>query len=332
MNLPRIAVTMGDPSGVGPEVALRALARPEVRRSLVPVLFGDPAVFEETSRRLGLGVAFRLSEDGHPFSGRAMALRPCSELPASARRPGRPTAAGGEASYRAILAAVEEVLAGRFDALVTGPVSKRWICEAGHRFSGHTELLAELSGASDVRMMLVGSTLRVVLVTTHVAFRDVPGAIDSGKVERTVALAHGALRTLFGLRRPRLALCGLNPHAGEGGLWGDEEARLLDPAVRRLRRRRVGVEGPLPADAAFALHRKYDAIVCLYHDQGLAPFKLVHFEDGVNLTLGLPFVRTSPDHGTAFDLAGRGTASSRSMEEAVLLAARLSRRRRARRR
>lgn len=310
---PTIAVTMGDPAGIGPEVAVRAAAR--LRRLARFVFVGDRAVFETAARR-------------HRVADK-IAIVEVSSLRAAERRPGKPSPQAAEAAYRAILRAVELTQRGEADAIVTAPVSKQAIQSLGVEFPGHTEVIARLAGA-EVRMMMAGSTLRVVLVTTHIRLLDVPAAVTTEKVVRTVEIAARSLAQHFGLRRPRLALAGLNPHAGEGGAFGDEETRILAPAVAEARRRGARLDGPHPPDTIFFRARagEYDAVISLYHDQGLIPFKLLHFHDGVNVTLGLPFPRTSPDHGTAYDIAGRGVADPSSMASAVRLAAAMAGRRR----
>jgi len=325
-----VAVSMGDPAGIGPEVTLRAIASPSLRRRIAPILVGDLGVLRETADRLRLRLDFHLREE-HPVGARhprgSLPVEVVSALPPRARRPGRPVPEGGDAAFRAVLAAVALVRAGVAGALTTAPISKANLHAAGHRVPGHTELLAQLSRARTVRMMMAARDLRVVLATTHVALGDVPRLLTRRVVLDTIDLTHAELRARFGLTRPRIAVCGLNPHAGEGGLFGKEDERSVRPAVESARRRRIDARGPLPADTVFAhaVGGAYDAVVCMYHDQGLAPFKLIHFTDGVNVTLGLPFVRTSPDHGTAFDIAGRGVADPRSMIAALELAARLGR-------
>ena len=246
-----------------------------------------------------------------------------AELAASDRRPGRPSAAGAEAAYRSILRATELVREGRADAIVTAPVSKHAIQSLGYEFPGHTELIARLAGEAEVRMMMAAKSLRVVLVTTHIRLLDVPSAVTTERVIETARIARAALRRHFGMRRPRIALAGLNPHAGEHGAFGDEEIRVLAPAVERSRAQGITLDGPHPPDTVFFRARagEFDAVISLYHDQGLIPFKLLHFHDGVNVTIGLPFPRTSPDHGTAYDIAGRSRADASSMTAAVRLAA-----------
>jgi 4-hydroxythreonine-4-phosphate dehydrogenase len=307
---PTIAVTMGDPAGIGPEVALRATAR--LRRHARFVFVGDRAVLEVTARRNRVGGEVAVVE--------------VSSLSSAERRPGKPSGGGAEAAYRSILRAVELVQGGEADAIVTAPVSKHAIQALGVDFPGHTELIARLAGGAEVRMMMAGATLRIVLVTTHIRLLDVPRAVTTASVVRTAEIAARSLRRHFGIRRPRLALAGLNPHAGEAGAFGDEEIRTLAPAIRRARTRGIRLDGPHSPDTVFFRARagEFDAVISLYHDQGLIPFKLVHFRDGVNVTIGLPFPRTSPDHGTAYDIAGRGVADPSSMAAAIRLAAQMA--------
>lgn len=331
---PRLAISQGDPAGIGPEVTLRALARPALRRTLDPILVGDPRIWARTAADLGL--PWRFVEPGSRAKERSLVVLPSSEVPGLPACPGAPSsrrqaAACGETAFQAILAAVRLVQDGTAEAVVTAPIAKAHLVAAGHDFPGHTELLAQLAGGVPVRMMLAGPRLRVVLVTIHVALAKVPSLLTPAGVRETIQITDRALRKQFGIARPRLAVAGLNPHAGEGGLFGDEEGRILAPAIRAARRSGIDVVGPLAADGIFAHAAEggYDAVVCMYHDQGLGPFKLLHFADGVNVTLGLPFVRTSPDHGTAFDIAGQGKADPRSMEAALRLAATMASARRA---
>ena len=322
----RIVVSMGDPSGIGPEVTLTALLRRGLRRALTPILVGDPAVYEVAAAQLGMRARFTEWAPPAPLPRDALPVRVVTHLGARDRRPGRPTAGGGRAAHAAIVEAVRLVRSGAADALVTAPICKATLVAAGLPASGHTELLAELCGGVPVRMMMVGDRLRVVLVTTHLALAAVPRALTRPLVHQTLAIAQRSLRGQFGLAHPRLGVAGLNPHAGEQGVFGDEELRVIAPAVRAARRQRIDARGPFAADSLFprALEGQFDAVVCMYHDQGLAPFKLLHFADGVNVTIGLPFVRTSPDHGTAHDIAGRGVADARSMAAALRMAALLS--------
>lgn len=321
-NLPmrRIAITMGEPGGVGPEVALRAV---ELTRGLcVPVLVGDPAVFKEASR--GLGLSFRLREAESPGLEESGIVHVIETTPPEKFEKGRPTPGGGRASVAAVEKAVALAVEGMVDAIVTAPVSKEALRMAGHPWPGHTEMLAELTGTRKFRMMLVGGPLRVVLVTIHKAHREVPGLITMESVLETIRLARKAC-SMLSFNRPKIAVAGLNPHAGEAGLFGDEEAAAIEPAVRQAASEGIKVTGPYPPDTLFirAVRGEFDMVVCMYHDQGLIPLKLVAFEIGVNVTVGLPIIRTSPDHGTAYDIAWQGKADPRSMAEAISLASRL---------
>jgi 4-hydroxythreonine-4-phosphate dehydrogenase len=324
-----LAISMGDPAGIGPEVVLRALTATAVAAAVEPILVGDPGVWHETAHRLGTRLRFH--ENEAPRRG-SLPIVSTSSLSARHRRPGlmrrdSGKAACGAAAYAAIIEAVRLVQRGRAAGLVTAPISKAHVAAAGYDVPGHTELLAHLCGDVPVRMMMVGPKLRVVLATTHLALAAVPDKLSTELVLESISLAARGLRHWFGIAQPRLAVAGLNPHAGEDGLFGDDEARVIAPAVRSARRRGLRVSGPLAADSLFPhlAGGAYDAAICMYHDQGLAPFKLLHFADGVNFTLGLPFVRTSPDHGTAFDLAGKCRADPRSMIAALTVAARCAR-------
>ncbi|MGH7833591.1 MAG: 4-hydroxythreonine-4-phosphate dehydrogenase PdxA [Candidatus Binatia bacterium] len=332
---PVVAVTMGDPAGVGPEVVLKALESTAVRRICRPLVIGDWGVLERTQALLRTGLNTKRppyelvpSAPGEPVSPRkgVVSVYSVSSLSMAQSRPGRPVAACGEAAYCYIREAAQLVMSGVADAMATAPISKRVLHLSGHRYPGHTELLAELTGAREVRMMLVGRRLRVVLVTVHVPYTQVAGALTRERIETTIKLSHVALRRQFGISNPRLAVAALNPHAGEEGIFGDEEIKVILPAIERARKRGIRVYGPFPADTIFhrAVQGSYDAVVCMYHDQGLIPLKLLHFFGGAALTLGLPIVRTSVDHGTAYDIAGKNKADGSSMREAVVLAARLA--------
>ncbi len=321
---PVVAVTMGDPAGIGPEVAVKAARDAAVRRACRVVLVGDPLLLEQ-ARAPRWPVR---NPDEPPPAGAPTAVDAVTRLKPSQVRPGRSTRAGGEACYQYILRAVELIRTGAAHAMATAPISKKALNDAGHLYPGHTELLADVTGTRDVRMMLYGDRLKVVLVTVHLPLTEVAAALTRARVRTTIELTHKALRQWFGVAQPRLAVAALNPHGGEDGMFGQEERRLIRPAVRNCAAGGMTVAGPVPADSLFhrAARGDYDAVVCMYHDQGLGPFKLLHFTDGVNLTLGLPLIRTSADHGTAYDIAGQGIADSRSMKQAILLAAELARR------
>jgi 4-hydroxythreonine-4-phosphate dehydrogenase len=284
---PRIAITVGDPAGIGPEISARAAQDPRVRGVCEPLIYAPPA--DRTFQ--------------------------CGTLSAEA----------GRAAYDVIVRAVDDVRNGRASAIATAPISKEALRLAGLPWNGHTDLLAHLTGAREVAMMFYSEALRVVLATIHVALSEVPRILTRDTMESTIALTARELPR-FGIANARLAVAGLNPHAGEHGLFGREEEIVIAPAIAACRSRGIDVSGPFPADTLFVRARRgeFDAVVACYHDQGLIPVKLVAFGHAVNVTLGLPIVRTSVDHGTAFDIAGKGVADPGSMIEAVLLAAKLS--------
>jgi len=287
---PRVGVTVGDPAGIGPEIAGKAAASPALSALCEIVLYG-PSTDDEIGRY----------------------------------DRGRVSAAAGRAAYDAIVAATRDAQAGRIDAIATAPINKEAFAAAGLPWRGHTDLLAHLTGATRVAMMFHAQSLRVILATVHIALAEVPRALTREVLEGTIALAARELPR-FGFMTPRLALAGLNPHAGEHGVIGREDDEVLAPAVASCRIRGIDVSGPFPADTVFvrAMRGEFDAVIACYHDQGLIPVKLVAFGQAVNVTLGLPIVRTSVDHGTAFDIAGQGIADPSSLIEAITLAARLA--------
>jgi 4-hydroxythreonine-4-phosphate dehydrogenase len=284
---PRIAITVGDPAGIGPEIARKAADDARVRDACEPVLYGPPT-----------GASFK---------------------------PGVLSAEAGRAAYEVICNAVRDALAGSVAGMATAPVNKAAFARAGLPWKGHTDLLGNLTGAGQVAMMFWSEPLKVVLTSVHVPLRDVSSVITRTLIDNVIELAHRELPR-FDIPSPRLAMAGLNPHAGEDGLMGDEEQRVLRPAVEAAQARGIAIDGPFPADTVFvrAVRGEFDAVIANYHDQGLIPVKLLAFGRAVNVTLGLPIIRTSVDHGTAFDIAGRGIADPASMIEAVLLAARLA--------
>jgi 4-hydroxythreonine-4-phosphate dehydrogenase len=314
-GLPRLAVTVGDPAGIGPEIILKALNSPD-RPEATYAVYGPLSVLDRRARDLGwrtvadLGVqVVDVGLEGDVLIGRV-------------------SAAGGRAAADAVLAAARDALAGRVDAVVTAQLNKESLHAAGYRFPGHTELLADFAGTPDVAMMFVGGPLRVALATIHRSLRSVPDAASAAEISRVTRLVYRELPR-FGATTRRIAVCGLNPHAGEGGLFGTEERDTIAPAIGKLRQEGLDVHGPLPADTLFprAARGEFDAVVALYHDQGLIPVKLLAFGKSVNVTLGLPFPRTSVDHGTAFDIAGKGVASEGSLVEAMRVGAQLAVRR-----
>ncbi len=322
---PLIAITMGDPCAVGPEIIVKAWGRPEVAALCTPLVVGDRLALERALQvcgsRLGI-VELAEPEEACRVPDGAIALLPLSRLPEEDLRYGRPTLAAGEAVYRYICTAARLCLAGRVAAMVTAPINKEAMNRAGHDFHGHTELLAELCGVDDYVMMLAGDLLRVSLVTIHEALRDVPALISRERVLTTIRITAAGVRRLTGKASPRLAVLALNPHCGEGGMFGNEEQESIAPAIEAAKQEGIDAMGPLSADTLFyfAQQGEYDGVVAMYHDQGLIPLKMLHFDDGVNVTLGLPIIRTSVDHGTAYDLAGTGRASEKSLLAAIRMA------------
>ncbi|MGC4122798.1 MAG: 4-hydroxythreonine-4-phosphate dehydrogenase PdxA [Myxococcales bacterium] len=323
MPLPRIAISLGDPSGIGPEITAAALALPKVRRALTPVVFGDERVWGRACRVAK--VPDRLERYALASDAQGPSLVPVTALREKDLQPGKPSAGGGRAQLAFFESALDAVLDAHADGLCTAPVSKEGIAKAGIPFTGHTEVLAERFGAR-VLMLLAGPKLRVAVHTTHVALSEVPRRLSTQGIVEDLVLFDRGLKAGFGIRRPRIAVCGLNPHAGDGGLFGDEEARLIAPAIRKARAKGIDASGPWAADGVVgrAAAGAFDGVLAMFHDQGLVAFKLLHFDQGVNLTLGLPKPRTSPDHGVAYDLAGTGEASAASMTEALLLCAHLA--------
>ncbi|MGB2705404.1 MAG: 4-hydroxythreonine-4-phosphate dehydrogenase PdxA [Candidatus Omnitrophota bacterium] len=308
-----VVITAGDPSGIGPEIILKSLGHPSLAKKIVPIIIGDRRVFRKNAKRLKIDIP------------PVIKFIDLENVPPAKFRFGAVKGLFGKAAVEYLLAGLALVKIIKGASLVTAPINKASINSAGFRFAGHTELLAHLTKSKNVTMMLVGDSLRVSLVTRHVPLKEVPRRLTRGKIIQTAKNTHYALKKFFGIRNPRIGVCGLNPHAGEGGLLGREEEAIISPAVKYLKKKIKRISGPLPADALFnkAYKGAFDAVVCMYHDQALIPLKMVAFEKGVNLTVGLPFIRTSPDHGTAFDIAGRGKADPSSMIEAIKLAARL---------
>ena len=330
---PIVAVTMGDPAGIGPEVVRKALADPRIKRACNPLVLGDWEVLGRAlsgKTNAAKLVCWQPRQALLPLLNSSCAGVVCSISSLSTResRPGFPTQAGGHAAYRYIVVAAKLALSGVVDAVATAPISKSILQDAGYNYPGHTELLADLTRTPECRMMLIGKKLRVVLVTGHVAFTKVARSLSRDGISTTLELTYRSLREFFGIQRPRIAVAALNPHGGEQGIFGDEEQAIIAPAVRAAKRRGIQASGPFPADSLFhqAVRGDYDAVVCMYHDQGLIPLKLHHFFGGVAVTLGPPFIRTSVDHGTAYDIAGKGKADESSMKEAILLAAGLAQR------
>lgn len=336
-------LTMGDPGGIGPEIIVKALADPQLRRLGGFRIFGEAEVLRQAAEKAGIEPTWWIEpadrQSGvRPIRGQILIVdHPqftqglAAEL---ARKSPKPSHVGGESSLAFLNAAVEAALTDpsdprHIDAIVTAPISKSsWNMAGLKRFPGHTELLAERTKARHHAMMFVAPQLRVVLATIHVPLMDVRNLLTIGRVFEPIVLGHEACRDLLGIERPRLAVCGLNPHASEGGLFGDEEKRLIEPAIRQAVEQGINATGPFPADTIFnaAVEGRYDLVVAMYHDQGLIPVKLLARDEAVNVTIGLPIIRTSPDHGTAFDIAGRNVAQPGSMMAAIDLAHRMAQR------
>jgi 4-hydroxythreonine-4-phosphate dehydrogenase len=324
---PIIAITMGDPAGIGPEIILRALAHPDLHANCRPLVIGDARHFRRVGRIVGSTLEVLAIAEPAEASYRPGSLD-CIDLDlVPAGLPfGQVSAAAGEAAFRCIERACDLVVQGKADALCTAPINKEALHLAGHVFPGHTELLAHLTGTKEVSMMLTAPRLRVIHVTTHMGLVDAIARIEPGLVQRTIERGRATL-VQAGIPDPLIGVCAINPHAGEHGLFGHgEEATKIAPAVERCRAKGWRVEGPLPADALFfrAGRGDFDLVVAMYHDQGHGPIKVLGIEAGVNITVGLPVVRTSVDHGTAFDIAGTGVADERSLLEAIRQAVELA--------
>jgi 4-hydroxythreonine-4-phosphate dehydrogenase len=319
---------MGDPAGIGPEIIVKALGEKRVFAQCRPMVLGDESILSYTIRWLKARVTIkRIEQPGDGvFKRGTLNLFPVTALTAEEIPLGTPQKRGGEAAYRYIERGVELAQRDIVDALVTAPISKEGINSAGYPFPGHTELLATMTGAKNQVMMLAGPRLRVSLVTTHLPLRAVPAALSQEKIKQTIETTAHGLKDYFGITSPRLAVAGLNPHAGEGGIFGSEEEEVIWPAIEVCRQEGMTVDGPFPPDSLFfyAASGRYDAVVAMYHDQGLIPLKLLHFRDGVNITLGLPIIRTSVDHGTGYDIAGQGKADPTSLINAILTASQMA--------
>ncbi len=321
---PLIALTMGDFNGVGPEVVLKAVRSRQVRSLCRPLLIGSLDVFEHYARRLGIRILLKeWTESVAELPEGAVAVVEIAKYRRPVIRPGTLSAEAGAFAGKSILAAARLCIERRADAMVTAPVSKEAMALGGFRYPGHTEMLARICGSRRVVMMLIAGEFRVALVTVHAPLNRVPAAVTRTTVLEKLAIVRESLTKDFGIPSPRIAVLGLNPHAGENGMLGREENERIGPAITIARRRRWRVEGPLPADGFFGsgAYRRFDAVMAMYHDQGLIPLKMQGFRSGVNFTCGLPIVRTSPDHGTAFDIAGSGGADPTSMKQAIVVAA-----------
>ncbi len=322
---PVLGITMGDPAGIGPEIIIKSLADPEITDLCTPVVLGDFKILKQADLNFNilhkLATSDELASDFSKFP-KGFLVR-LSSLNPDVTKLGHPTPDTGSAMETYINTGVDLALSGAIDALVTGPITKTGLKLAGSSFHGHTELIAHKTGTDNFAMMMAGPRLKVVLTTIHIPLSQVPERLTSREITRIINLTRDTLITRFGITSPRLAVAGLNPHAGEQGMFGNEETDIILPAVIKAREQGFDITGPLPPDTVFfnALEGRFDAVICMYHDQGLIPFKLVHFRDGVNTTIGLPIIRTSVDHGTAYDIAWTGKADPTSMKEAIKMAA-----------
>ncbi len=329
-GLPLVVITMGDPCGIGPEIIVSALQSADLAALCRPLVVGDRIALERALKVCSSELIIREvagPAEAEKLQPGQIGLIALSSLRDVDLRYGRPTAESGDAVYRYICHAARLCLDGVADAMVTAPISKKAMNLAGHEYPGHTELLAELCGTGDFVMMLAGDLLRVSLVTIHEPLARVPDLITHDRVLKTIRVTSAGLQRLMGKEKPRLAVAALNPHCGEDGMFGEQDRLIIAPAVAVARSEGIDAVGPLSADTLFhaALDGRYDGIVAMYHDQGLIPLKMLHFDNGVNITLGLPIIRTSVDHGTAYDLAGSGTASAASLLAAVRMAAAMAR-------
>ncbi|MCE7980536.1 MAG: 4-hydroxythreonine-4-phosphate dehydrogenase PdxA [Caldilinea sp. CFX5] len=323
-NRPLLAITLGDPAGIGPEVIVKALHHAAVYDLCRPLVIGDQRILVRALdwiKGVNLGFDVVTTPAQGQYRAGVITLLDLQNADPAAITPGQVSAAAGQAAVEYVLRACDMTMAGETDAVVTAPLNKEAMNLAGHHYAGHTELLADRTGATKVSMLLTGPKLRVVHVSTHVALAEAIRRVTSQRVEEVIDLAQRSCQAL-GIAQPRIAVAGLNPHASEGGLFGDQEATEIQPAIERARARGLQVTDPQPPDTVFlrAVKGEYDIVVAMYHDQGHIPMKLLAFDSGVNVSIGLPIIRTSVDHGTAFDIAGAGQAREESMVEAIKVA------------
>lgn len=318
-------MTVGDPAGIGPEIILKSVLESE--NDFIPLLIGQKQVFQFYNDLYGLGLSFYSVSDC-PQVNEAEGLAVYEILPHTKLHlsPGIPHIDGARVAMEAVRTGTELACESHISALVTAPIYKKGINQGGYNFNGHTDFLAHITGTEKYAMMLVGGGINVVLVTIHIPFTDIIANLSVNKIFETIQITHSSLKR-FGIKNPRIAVCALNPHAGEQGIMGDEEQTIIQPAVELARNADITITGIFPADTIFwdAVHDKCDAVIAMYHDQGLIPVKVLAFDTGVNVTLGLPIIRTSPDHGTAFNIAGKNCASCASFKQALRVALKLIR-------
>lgn len=325
LNRPVIGISMGDPAGIGPEIIVKALNTPKIHAVCRPIVIGDTAIIKKALKFLS--IPLNIMPVDHPANAindsKTICIINKSNLDETVIGLSCPTMETGKAMENYIITGVRLAQNKEIDGLVTCPITKTGLKIAGSRFHGHTELIADQTGTQEFAMMLAGARLKVVLVSIHIPICQVAKSLTVQNILQTIDLTRDSLVNRFGIPSPKLAVAGLNPHAGEESMFGNEEEKIIMPAVEVARKQGLNIDGPLPPDTVFfhAVNGKYDAVICMYHDQGLIPFKLVHFKDGVNTTLGLPIIRTSVDHGTAYDIAWRGIADPTSLVEAIYMAA-----------
>ncbi len=315
---------MGDPGGIGPEIIIKALYCAEIRNYCNPIVIGDAGIMKEALKLTGLPLRIKSISsisDTKPMVGTIEVMNIHSRLPA---KKGSPSKSAGRALVTYIKKAVELALKNEVKAIVTAPISKKSLKMAGYTWPGHTEMLAELTNVKDFGMIFVSKNLKIILSTIHIPLKEVPKKVNQKLVLKTIRLAKKGT-DILGIEKPRIAVAGLNPHAGESGIMGTEESGTIVPAIKKAQKEGIDVSGPYPPDVIFhkAYNGHFDIIVCMYHDQGLIPFKMIAFDTGVNVTVGLPIIRTSPDHGTGFDIAWKNMADPSSMLEAIKLASKL---------
>lgn len=322
-----IGITMGDPTGIGPEVIIKSLIDKSIRNRVIPIVFGDKGVLSKVAEDLGIRVRIRELASVENIrqievDDKEIYVKSISNLKMTRLRYGRPDRNCGRAMVNYVKEAVDAWKQGIVEGIVTAPINKEIINEAGYRYGGHTEMLAELTGAKEFTMMFVSKHFKVSLVTIHLPLKDVSMRITPQRIYKVGLLSWKTLREFFGIKNPRIGVCGINPHAGEGGMFGDEEKDMIYPAIVSMRAIGIDAEGPLSPDTAFwrAYNKEFDVIVAMYHDQGLIPVKLLDFDNAVNITVGVPIVRTSPAHGTAYNIVGKGIADPSSMKSAINLA------------
>ncbi len=328
-KLPRLAITMGDPAGIGPELCLKYLEHSQSERCCIPLIFGDASLLKRVAKHLGREIEAPVIRWEKyieaPESIIQATLIDMQSLEENIVQPGKIDAQHGQAAYLYIQRAIEQAICNNVDAIVTNPIHKEALNLAGISYPGHTEILETMTESDSICMMLTSEKITCSLVTAHVGYEEVPKLLSTERILEVIHLTNDAMQAIRG-RLPRLTVCGLNPHAGEHGLFGKrEEERIILPAIEQAKKQGIDITGPLPADTAFvpAIRERTDAYICMYHDQGLIPLKAISFDDAVNITLGLPIIRTSVDHGTAFDIAWQGIANVNSLIQAVNLACKL---------